>query len=107
MGWFTSLVGVGILGLGGLYVYDLNRTGYMSLPDLPSGAYPIAFKNGLRAVVHDMDVTDTQYADTPKLFRRLSLARACGHSGFPTGLNSDSSFQNGGLSERRAVCVDR
>jgi hypothetical protein len=36
-----------------------------------------------------------------------SDARARGHSGFPTGLNSDSSFQNGGLNERRAVCVDR
>jgi hypothetical protein len=35
------------------------------------------------------------------------IFRACGHSGFPTGLNSDSSFQNGGLSERRAVCADR
>ncbi|MEO3478338.1 hypothetical protein AAFO90_11730 [Phaeobacter sp. CAU 1743] len=33
--------------------------------------------------------------------------RVCGHSGFPSWLKSDSSFQNGGLNERRAVCVDR
>jgi len=31
-------------------------------------------------------------------------SRACGHSGFPLGLISDSSFQNGGLNERAAVC---
>ena len=30
--------------------------------------------------------------------------RACGHSGFPLGLISDSNFQNGGLNERRTVC---
>jgi hypothetical protein len=31
-------------------------------------------------------------------------ARACGHSGFPFCLISDSNFQNGGLNERAAVC---
>ena len=32
------------------------------------------------------------------------ITRACGHSGFPLGLISDSNFQNGGLNERAAVC---
>ena len=32
------------------------------------------------------------------------LTRACGQSGFPFGLISDSNFQNGGLNERAAVC---
>jgi hypothetical protein len=31
-------------------------------------------------------------------------SRACGHSGFPFCLISDSNFQNGGLNERAAVC---
>ena len=30
--------------------------------------------------------------------------RACGQSGFPLGLISDSNFQNGGLNEQAAVC---
>lgn len=74
MGWFSKIFILGVFGLGGYFVYDLNRQGYFTLPDLPSGAYPISFKNGLRGVVYDMDVTDKQYADTHKMFRRLSLA---------------------------------
>jgi hypothetical protein len=31
-------------------------------------------------------------------------ARACGHSGFPFGMISNSNFQNGGLNEQAAVC---
>ena len=37
-------------------------------------------------------------------FRAEMLSRACGHSGFPSGLISDSNFQNGGLNERATVC---
>lgn len=40
---------------------------------------------------------------TDKEFKRL-ISRACGHSGFPLGLISDSNFQNGGLNERATVC---
>jgi hypothetical protein len=32
--------------------------------------------------------------------------RACGQSGFPLGLISDSNFPNGGLNERAALCGD-
>lgn len=74
MGWFTKLLVIGVVGYGGYVTYDLNRGGYFSLPDIPSGAYPISFKSGLRGVVYDMDVTDDQYADAPKLFRRLVIA---------------------------------
>jgi hypothetical protein len=76
MGWFSKLFIMGVLGLGGLYVYDLNREGYFTIPDIPHGAYPISCKNGFRAIVHDMDVADKQYADTPKMFRRLTLANS-------------------------------
>ena len=32
--------------------------------------------------------------------------RACGQSGFPSGLISESNFPNGGLNERAALCGD-
>jgi hypothetical protein len=74
MGWFSKLLIVGVVSYGGYYAYKLNRDGYLSLPDIPAGAYPISFKSGFRAIVYDMDVTDDQYADAPKIFRRLVLA---------------------------------
>ena len=74
MGWFAKLLIIGVVGYGGYYVYNLNRAGYLSMPDIPSGAYPISFKSGFRGIVYDMDVTDDQYADAPKIFRRLNMA---------------------------------
>lgn len=74
MGWFTKLLVIGVVGYVGYATYDLHRGGYFSLPDIPTGAYPISFKSGLRGVVYDMDVTDDQYADVPKIFRRLGMA---------------------------------
>ncbi len=85
MGWFSKLLVIGVVGYGGNYVYKLNENGYLSLPDIPTGAYPISFKNGLRGVVYDMDVTDDQYADAPKIFRRLVMAnRDRRFIGFPS-----------------------
>jgi hypothetical protein len=74
MGWFSKLLIVGLVGYGGYYTYDLHKGGFFSLPDIPAGAYPISFKSGFRAIVYDMDVTDNQYSDTPKIFRRLTMA---------------------------------
>ena len=74
MRWFIKLLIIGAVGCGGYTAYHLNRSGLLSLPDIPSGAYPIAFKSGFRGVVYDMNVTDDQYADVPKIFRRLSMA---------------------------------
>lgn len=74
MGWIGKLLIVGIVGYAGYSVYGLHRGGYFSLPDLPRGAYPISFRSGLRGIVYDMDVTDDQYADAPRIFRRLSMA---------------------------------
>lgn len=74
MGWFSKLLVIGGVGCGGYYACDLNRGGYVSLPDIPTGAYPISFKSGLRGSVYDMDVTDDQYADALKIFRRLVMA---------------------------------
>jgi hypothetical protein len=74
MGWFSKILLLGVIGYGGYYVHKLNDAGYLSLPDIPSGAYPISFPNGFRGVVYDMEVTDNLQADAPKIFRRLTLA---------------------------------
>lgn len=74
MGWFSKLLIIGVVGYGGYEVYNLDRAGFLSLPDIPTGAYPISFKSGLRGIVYDMDVTDDKYADAPKIFRRLGMA---------------------------------
>lgn len=74
MGWFSKLLLIGVVGYAGFAIYDLNRGGYLSLPDIPDGAYPISFKSGFRAVVHDIEVTDSRYAATSKYFRRLAMA---------------------------------
>jgi len=45
-------------------------------------------------------------ASLPKAERSKADIRACGQSGFPLGLISDSNFQNGGLHERATFCGD-
>lgn len=74
MGWVSKIVVLGVVGFLGYSAYDMYEEGYFELGDIPSGSYPISFPSGLRGVVHDMDVTDDQYADTHKFFRRLVLA---------------------------------
>lgn len=74
MGWFSKLLLIGVIGYGGYYIHKLNEAGYLSLPEIPSGAYPISFPNGFRGIVYDMEVTDSLHADAPKIFRRLTLA---------------------------------
>jgi hypothetical protein len=39
MGWFSKLLIVAVVGYSGYYTYKLNRDGYLSLPDIPAGAY--------------------------------------------------------------------
>ncbi len=74
MKWILRLVVIGVVGFIGLGVYQGYRSGYYSLPDLPDGAYPISFGNGLRGIVYDIEVSDQRYVDAPKIFRRLRNA---------------------------------
>ncbi len=74
MKWIIRLVLLWVVGSFGYTVYSTYRSGYFSLPDIEDGAYPISFRNGLRGIVYDVDVQDSSYADTPKLFRRLAMA---------------------------------
>lgn len=72
---FVSFL-VGIVGLLGYSMHSLYRAGYLSIPDLPDGAYPISFSTGFRAILVDADVIPKRMytMDDPKYFRRLSAA---------------------------------
>ncbi len=74
MRWIFRLVVLGILGFAAFWAYDTYRAGYLSLPDLPDGAYTLSFANGLRAIVLDAEVPDRGGDDAPKYFRQLSVA---------------------------------
>jgi hypothetical protein len=83
--WILRTFFLGILGYVSYSAYDFQRRGYLSLPDIPDGAYTLSFKNGLRAIVLDADVTETHLADSSKYFRLLILAnRDRSYIGFPT-----------------------
>lgn len=71
--WIARTVVVGIVGYLGLLVYEYNRLGLFSMPDLPQGAYFVSFKNGLRGIVLDADVPEASTGDGPKFLRSLSV----------------------------------
>lgn len=72
--WLGRLLFVGSIGFLSFAAYDFYRAGYFSIPDLKDDEYPIAFRTGFRAIVVDPEVTDTNYENAPKYFRRLRLA---------------------------------
>lgn len=97
-------------------IRDLQRRlGYVdkSIEDI-EGQVKLANKIGeLSAKKAQMDkdiqslgtrISSLQLSQTDRL--RAAKARACGQSGFPLGLISDSNFPNGGLNERAALCGD-
>ena len=71
MGWITKLVVLGVVGYCGYAAYDLDRGGYFDLPELPAGAYTASFKNGLRGIILDVDVSNRKIADRHPVFRRI------------------------------------
>ncbi len=72
--WIFGIIVLGIMGYAFYLAYNFYRAGYLSLPDIPDGAYTLSYKSGLRAIVLDADVPDTTLANGPKYFRSLSLA---------------------------------
>jgi hypothetical protein len=74
MGWITKLVVLGLAGYSGYGLYDLQRGGYFDLPELPAGAYTASFKSGLRGIILDAEVSKSEIANYPAIFRRLSSA---------------------------------
>lgn len=52
------IVFVGYVGWG---AYDYYRAGFYTLPDLPEGAFPLSYANGLRAIMVGLpDKTDSR-----------------------------------------------
>ena len=49
--WLIVVAAVIVIGGGGYIAYDSYRFGFFSMPDLPEGAYPLSFKNGVRAIM--------------------------------------------------------
>ncbi|MCA8878977.1 MAG: hypothetical protein KDA73_03265 [Rhodobacteraceae bacterium] len=71
--WILRIIVVCLLGSISFWGYDAYRAGFLSLPDLPDGAYTLSFKNGLRAIILDAQVPH-QIGNAPKYFRSLGLA---------------------------------
>lgn len=72
--WVFRIIGLGFLSFAAYWAYDFHRAGYLSLPDIPDGAYTLSYASGLRAIVLDADVSDTTLTEAPKYFRSLSRA---------------------------------
>lgn len=59
--WIKRGILFGVLGWVGWGVYDYYRAGFHTLPDLPEGAFPLSYANGLRAILVGLpDETDTR-----------------------------------------------
>jgi len=71
MGWIAKLVVLGVVGYCGYAAYDLHKGGYFDLPEMPAGAYNASFKNGLRGIMLNADVSDKSIAERPAIFRRI------------------------------------
>ncbi len=72
--WILRIIALGLLAFASFTAYDFYRAGYLSLPDLPDGAYTLSSASGLRAIILDADVPDQVGDDPPKYFRTLSAA---------------------------------
>lgn len=71
--WIWRGIVIAFLGYVGFATYDLQRSGYFSLPDLADDEYPISFRNGFRAIVSmPEDLRRPERPLAPKLFRRLA-----------------------------------
>ena len=49
--WIKRGLLVAVLGYGGYAVWDYYRGGYFSRPEMPEDAFSISYKNGLRAIL--------------------------------------------------------
>lgn len=72
--WLFGLLAVVAIGYFGKGLYELHQAGYMSMPELNDGEYPISFRNGLRAIVINPDVTIPHDLDDLPSLRRLTSA---------------------------------
>lgn len=71
--WIGGLLLVAVVGYLSYDVYLDYRAGYLDLPELDRNSYAISFKNGMRAIVVDPEISD-QTEDDARTSRRLSTA---------------------------------
>lgn len=69
--WVWRVIGMVFAGYVGLTFYTDYRAGYLNLPEFSETSYAISFKNGLRGIVVDPEVS---YVPQTKYFRRLTIA---------------------------------
>ena len=69
--WIGGFVLVAIAGYAAFSTYTSYRGGFFSMPDLQPGEYAISFNNGLRAIVVDPELPDSDYGTS---FRFLNHA---------------------------------
>lgn len=72
--WVLRAVALCVLGYAVYWAYGFQRFGYLTLPDIPDGAYTLSYGNGLRAIVLDPDIPDRSGDTSPKYFRQLAIA---------------------------------
>lgn len=56
--WILAIIVVAGLGVVGYGYYDYRKAGLHLRPEMPPGAFSISYKNGLRAII--VDVEDEQ-----------------------------------------------
>ncbi|TNE94072.1 hypothetical protein [Thioclava sp. L04-15] len=71
--WFFRVLIFLIVAYAVSLTHTFYRKGYFSLPDLPDGAYTLSFKNGLRAIILDADISNETEYMPPKFFRNLAI----------------------------------
>jgi hypothetical protein len=71
--WILRLVLILFVGTLGYSAYDSYRGGYFDMPEFSETSYAISFKNGLRGIVVDPEITES-VAPLGRFFRRLSFA---------------------------------
>lgn len=72
--WILRGVALCVLGVVSYGVYDYHFGPYSNMPDLPDGAYAVAFENGFRGIVLDADVENSSKDQAPVYTRLLSAA---------------------------------
>lgn len=72
--WLFRILALGFLGSCVFSGYKYYRAGYFSLPDLPNGAYPVSFDNGLRGILLEAEVEDHSADKDPAFFRVITVA---------------------------------
>lgn len=69
--WVWRVIGLGLVGFVGLFLYTDYRAGYFNLPEFSETSYAISFKNGFRGIVVNPKVSRPLHV---KYFRRLTIA---------------------------------